>query len=151
MKRWVSRWGVRGESGIAPRYEENWKEEKRSAFLYRVLSEKEKGTPREGLFASLSREAERQSEIWANKMREAKLPTPVSYVPDLRVRLVAWLVKRWGPKALRVPLTAMKIRGMSVFDSISPGHPMPASVEEIGRRHKGTKNGGNLRAAVFGI
>lgn len=132
-------------------YLESWKEEKQSAFLYRVLSEKEKGTIREGLFASLGREAERQSEIWAEKMREAKLLMPVSYVPGLRVRLVAALVKRWGVKSLRTPLTAMKIRGMSVFDAAPAGHPTPSSVEEIGRRHKGTKSGGNLRAAVFGI
>src|SRR5205814_2316624 len=31
-----------------------------------------------------------------------------------------------------------------------PGHDMPTSVEEVGRRHRGV-GGGNLRAAVFGV
>src|SRR5262245_6131842 len=132
-------------------YLKNWREEKQSAFLYRILAEKEKGTAREALFFSLSREAERQSEIWAKKMREDSRQPPSSYAPGLRVRLVAALVRRWGPRHLRTVLTAMKIRGMSVFDAAPPGHPMPASVDEIGQRHKGTKSGGNLRAAVFGV
>jgi VIT1/CCC1 family predicted Fe2+/Mn2+ transporter len=45
----------------------------------------------------------------------------------------------------------MKIRGMSIYDSAPPGHATPSSVDEIGLRHKGTKSGGNLRAAVFGV
>lgn len=132
-------------------YRESWKEEKQSAFLYRIIAEKEKGSLRETLFLGLAREAERQAEIWTRKMNESSMPIPASYTPGLRARLVAVLVRRWGPKALRTPLTAMKIRGLSVFDAAPPGHPMPSSVDEIGQRHKGTKSGGNLRAAVFGV
>jgi VIT1/CCC1 family predicted Fe2+/Mn2+ transporter len=132
-------------------YSESWKEEKQSAYLYRAIAEKEKDSARAVLFSSLAREADRQAEIWARKIREASLPAPESYTPNLRVRLVAALVRSLGPRSLRTPLAAMKIRGMSIYDAHPAGHPMPSNVEEIGRRHKGTKSGGNLRAAVFGV
>ena len=41
-----------------------WYDEKRSAYLYREISELEKGTPREALFRALSREAEGQADIY---------------------------------------------------------------------------------------
>ena len=44
---------------------DHWHDEKRSALLYRVLAEAEKGTPREGLFADLAQAAEAQGAIWA--------------------------------------------------------------------------------------
>jgi VIT1/CCC1 family predicted Fe2+/Mn2+ transporter len=49
-------------------------------------------------------------------------------------------------------LAAMKVRGLSVYDSRRSlaGHLMPTSVSDIGARHKGY-GGGNLRAAVFGV
>ena len=49
-------------------------------------------------------------------------------------------------------LAAMKVRGLSVYDSQRSlaGHLMPTSVSDVGARHKG-HGGGNLRAAVFGI
>jgi hypothetical protein len=106
-------------------YRESWKEEKQSAFLYRIIAEKEKGSLRETLFLGLAREAERQAEIWTRKMNESSMPVPASYTPGLRVRLVATLVRRWGPKALRTPLTAMKIRGLSVFDAAPPAIRCP--------------------------
>lgn len=37
---------------------EHWRDEKRSALLYRVLAETERGTSREALFADLARAAE---------------------------------------------------------------------------------------------
>jgi VIT1/CCC1 family predicted Fe2+/Mn2+ transporter len=49
-------------------------------------------------------------------------------------------------------LAAMKIRGLSAYDTLAANgtHAMPANVGDIGRRHKGF-GGGNLRAAVFGV
>ena len=65
---------------------------------------------------------------------------------------MARLVKRFGPKALRGVLTAMKLRGLSIYSAplVSPGHPMPTSLEEVGARHRSSV-GGNLRAVVFGM
>jgi VIT1/CCC1 family predicted Fe2+/Mn2+ transporter len=130
---------------------EGWTEEKRSAYLYRVVAEAEKGTARAALFAELAAAAEKQALIWAHHAAAAGLALPASYKPDLRARCVARLVRLFGPRRLRPVLSAMKVRGMSLYTHAAPGHAMPRSVEEVGRRHRGIESGGNLRAAVFGV
>ncbi|MDP2829415.1 MAG: VIT1/CCC1 transporter family protein [Sulfuricellaceae bacterium] len=129
---------------------ENWREEKRSAWLYRIISDAESGTVRQMLFLELAQAAERQAAIWVQAMQGA---TPEPYAPDFRARLVAWLVRRFGPRAMRSILAAMKVRGMSIYnvaDHPANGHPMPTSLEQVGSRHQ-FMGGGNLRAAVFGV
>jgi VIT1/CCC1 family predicted Fe2+/Mn2+ transporter len=127
--------------------QEGWHEEKRSAYLYLVMAEAEAGTPRADLFRGLAAEAEVQAAIWA---RQTGAAVP-EYAPDLRARMVAALVRRHGPRALRAVLVAMKVRGLSVYSHAAPGHPLPTTLEEVGKRHRGVSGGGNLRAAVFGI
>ena len=127
--------------------QEGWHEEKRSAYLYRVMAEAEAGTPRADLFRGLAAEAEGQAAIWA---RQTGAAVP-EYAPDLRARMVAALVRRHGPRALRSVLVAMKVRGLSVYSHAAPGHPLPTTLEEVGKRHRDVSGGGNLRAAVFGI
>lgn len=127
--------------------QEGWHEEKRSAYLYRVMAEAEAGTPRADLFRGLAAEAEGQAAIWA---RQTGAAVP-EYAPDLRARMVAALVRRHGPRALRSVLVAMKVRGLSVYSHAAPGHPLPTTLEEVGKRHRGVSGGGNLRAAVFGV
>ena len=127
--------------------QEGWHEEKRSAYLYRVMAESEAGTPRAELFSGLAGEAENQAGIWA---RQVGTGVP-EYAPDLRARVVAALVRRHGPRALRSVLVAMKVRGLSVYSHAAPGHPLPTTLEEVGKRHRGISGGGNLRAAVFGV
>lgn len=127
--------------------QEGWHEEKRSAYLYRVMAEAEAGTPRADLFRGLAAEAEGQAAIWA---RQTGAAVP-EYAPDLRARMVAALVRRHGPRALRSVLVAMKVRGLSVYSHAAPGHPVPTTLEEVGKRHRGVSGGGKLRAAVFGV
>lgn len=126
--------------------QEGWHEEKRSAYLYRVMAEAEAGTPRAGLFSGLAAEADNQAGIWA---RQSGTAFP-EFVPDLRARMVAALVRRYGPRPLRAVLVAMKVRGLSVYSHAAPGHPVPTTLEDVGKRHRGV-SGGNLRAAVFGV
>jgi VIT1/CCC1 family predicted Fe2+/Mn2+ transporter len=130
---------------------EGWAEEKRSAHLYRVIAEVERGTPRERLFTSLAAEAEGQAAIWARSASAAGLPVPGAFTPDARTRLVEWLVRRYGPRATRAMLAAMKVRGLSVYTHAQPGHPRPTSIEDMRARHRNVGSGGNLRAAVFGV
>lgn len=130
---------------------DGWREEKRSAYLYRVVAEAEAGTPRAALFSELAREAEKQAAIWARHAQNAGRSVPERYAPDARTRVVARLVRRFGPRPLRGVLAAMKVRGMSLYTHALPGHAMPHSVDDIGRRHHGLESGGNLRAAVFGV
>ncbi|OGA35683.1 MAG: hypothetical protein A3F75_07845 [Betaproteobacteria bacterium RIFCSPLOWO2_12_FULL_64_23] len=38
-----------------------------------------------------------------------------------------------------------------MYSHAAPGHPLPTTLEEVGKRHRGVSGGGNLRAAVFGV
>ncbi|MDP2961146.1 MAG: VIT1/CCC1 transporter family protein [Sulfurimicrobium sp.] len=129
---------------------ESWREEKRSAYLYRIISDAESGTPLQILFLELAQAAERQAEIWAAEAAKTGVALPQAYLPELRVRITARLVRRFGVRSMRPVLAAMKVRGMSLYASEPAGHAMPTALEQIGRRHKGM-GGGNLRAAVFGV
>jgi len=130
---------------------DGWREEKRSAFLYRVVAQAEAGTPRQALFLELANEAEGQAMIWARHAVSKGLLLPPAYAPDARTRLVAAMTRRWGPRALRGVLTAMKVRGMSIYTKSVPGHHAPGGGTEHRHRHGGAESGGNLRAAVFGV
>ena len=127
----------------------SWREEMRSAYLYRIVSDEESGTPRQLLFLELARAAEEQAGIWAEEIRKAGARPPTSYRPDLRTRLVARLVRAFGVAPMRRVLAAMKVRGMSLYHGPAP-HAMPTSADFKERRHR-TSDGGNLRAAVFGV
>ena len=129
---------------------DHWRDEKRSALLYRVLAEVEKGTPRGALFADLAEAAEAQGAIWAQAASRAGDALP-AFVPDLRVRIAALLIRRFGPRRIRPVLAALKVRGLSIYSGKAPGHEMPTRIEEVGARHTGAGSGGNLRAAVFGV
>ncbi len=135
----------------------SWIEEKRSAWLYRIVSDVESGTPRQILFLELAQAAEHQAGLWAAEMAKAGLSPPAAYRPDARTRLVGWLLPSLGVAALTGMLAAMKVRGMSLYNappsSRSPGgatpHAMPTSVDRIDRHQ--TAGSGNLRASVFGV
>jgi VIT1/CCC1 family predicted Fe2+/Mn2+ transporter len=130
---------------------ESWKEEKRSAYLYRVVAQCERGTAREALFRELANEADNQAQIWAGEIRRQGGTVPSAFEPDSRTRIVAWLTRSLGPRATRGVLAAMKVRGMSLYATVDPRHYVPGAASGMEGRHRGLSGGGNLRAAVFGI
>src|SRR5215467_4621536 len=132
---------------------ESWTEEQQSAFLYRACADAEAGTPRAELFARLAGEAEAQAAIWRAQLTASGKPAPPPFVPTARARLVARLVKLFGPQRLRGMLAAMKVRGMAIYSQREPGagHATVSTAGGLERRHRGLGSGGNLRAAVFGI
>src|SRR6266571_1474469 len=130
---------------------ESWSEEQRSAFLYRACADAEAGTARADLFARLAVEAEAQAAIWRAQLTASGKPAPRPFAPDLRTRLVAELVRRFGPRPLRAILAAMKVRGMAIYSRHEPGGHSAPVAGNIEHRHRGLGGGGNLRAAVFGI
>jgi VIT1/CCC1 family predicted Fe2+/Mn2+ transporter len=127
---------------------DSWHEEKQSAWLYRILAERETNPAIRGLFSELAAAAEEQAGIW-----QQRLKTVPVFAPTTRARVVAALARRLGPRALRPVLAAMKVRGLSAYTAGTPvpAHTMPTAVEEVGGRHRGVGSGGNLRAAVFGV
>ncbi|MEW6646793.1 MAG: VIT1/CCC1 transporter family protein [Pseudomonadota bacterium] len=103
------------------------------------------------LFTALAAAAEEQARIWERQMAADGEDVPTGFAPTRRARVVASLLRRLGPRAIRPVLAAMKVRGISVYGAAMPGHPMPTTVEQVGGRHRGVGSGGNLRAAVFGV
>ncbi len=132
---------------------DSWSQEKQSAYLYRVLAHAEPSPARRTLFHNLAREAEEQAKIWADQVRSSGRPVPSEYTPSARVRLVERLIRWLGPARLRLILSAMKVRGMSLYGqpALHLGHAMPRSVADVGSRHHHGGAGANLRAAVFGV
>src|SRR5438477_985415 len=93
----------------------NWQEEKRSAYLYQTLASSESKPEHKKLFLNLASMAERQAVLWEKQLQTAKIAIPTHYHPDLRTRIIASLSRCLGAKAMRLPLAAMKVRGMSVY------------------------------------
>jgi VIT1/CCC1 family predicted Fe2+/Mn2+ transporter len=124
----------------------SWREEKQSAWLYRELAACEPDARIAALFRALATAADAQARRWQPAGGND------SFSPSMRARITAALARAFGPRRLRPVLAAMKVRGLSVYDSRqrAPGHLMPTSVAEVGARHRGY-GGGNLRAAVFGV
>ena len=130
---------------------ESWREEQRSAWLYRVVAECEAGTARAALFNELAEAAEAQSQIWLDTLKAEGGAQPAPFRPDLRTRMVARLTRSLKPRAMRGVLAAMKVRGMALYDSALPSHGVPTRREDVGLRHRGATSGNALRAGVFGV
>lgn len=118
----------------------NWREEKRSAYLYAIMAQYEVNNIHKKLFNDLHHAAEKQASLWEKKASESERSRLTVFTPDLRTRIVALLVKHLGTKYIHFILSAMKIRGMSVYSQYHSEH-----------RHTSFSSASNLRAAVFGI
>lgn len=147
---------------------DSWYHEKESAWLYHRVAAAEPDARKRHLFLQLAAAAEEQAAKWEvssrqSGTRQAGAPeastsggAPTSpkriFTPSLRARIVAQLLRHFGPRALGSVLAAMKLRGLSVYSApVSvPGHAMPTSLSEVGARHRGGL-GSNLRASVFGV
>ncbi len=119
---------------------ESWFHERQSAWLYRRLAAAEHDATKRELFESLAVAAERQALRW--EQEASMTPAQIAaFQPSLRAKIVAQLLRLLGPRPLRAVLTAMKLRGLSVYGSALavPGHPMPTSLDEVGARHRGTR------------
>ena len=119
---------------------DNWQEEKRSAYLYAIIAENEKNILHQKLFSDLQHAAEKQATKWENKIHNEGLPPPTLFSPDWRTRLIMRLIKYFGVEYMHPILSAMKIRGMSLFTRYHSEH-----------RHTSLSSANNLRAAIFGI
>jgi VIT1/CCC1 family predicted Fe2+/Mn2+ transporter len=132
---------------------DSWRHEKESAWLYGAVAAAEPDPTRKRLFQQLGAAAEEQAAHWGRSSAAGASAASKEFHPSLRARIVARLVKRFGPKAMRGVLAAMKLRGLSSYSTapVVHGHPMPTSVHDFGSRHRNGVGGNNLRASVFGV
>lgn len=119
---------------------DNWREEKRSAYLYGIIAKLEHNTIHKKLFLELQESAEKQADLWEKKSRELNFSIPPAYIPDFRCTVITWLLHIFGTEKLHGILSTMKIRGMSVFTDYHTEH-----------KHTTISSSSNLRAAVFGV
>lgn len=125
---------------------ECWRSEKTAGYLSAAVAAAEPDPGKAALFREMADAAEEQAGILAKELHE----TP-PFKPSLRSRLTAFLIRTFGPRAMRPILSASKVRGVSVYSGkVQTGHSWPTSVEDVGRRHK-SHGGGTLRAGVFGV
>src|SRR5882757_7712087 len=131
---------------------DNWYHEKESAWLYLQVAAAEPDPRKSRLFLQLAATAEQQAAKWVAASGQS---SDRVFIPTLRAKIVARLIRRFGPRSLRPVLAAMKLRGLSVYSAPSAGsaplgHAMPTSLSEVGARHRSSL-GGILRASVFGM
>ncbi len=132
----------------------NWLEEKGSAYLYLIVAKQEKDPTKKALFHELAAGAEKQAAMWKKEINKAGLKLPSAYQPDFRTRFVSLLLRYFSIQQLRFILSAMKVRGMSVYSEHvlqHHNHKLSAGGAKLEKRHKGLNTAGNLRAAVFGV
>ena len=133
---------------------DSWYHEKESAWLYRQLAAAEPDPHKQRLFTQLAAAADEQAAKWEASPRNAQSAAHAAaraFTPSARARIVAALLRLFGPRAVRSVLAAMKLRGLSVYTApVAGGHAMPTTLSDVGVRHRGGL-GGNLRAMVFGV
>lgn len=127
---------------------QNWREEKSSAYLYQLIAKRETDEVRKELFLELAEGANKQAKIWENKIHKKSTEEALVFKPGFRARFVGFLLRFFRPYSIRFILSAMKVRGMSVYSGAPSAHTASSHLEQ---RHKGITYAGNLRAAVFGV
>jgi VIT1/CCC1 family predicted Fe2+/Mn2+ transporter len=125
----------------------SWRAEKTAAYLSTAVAAAERDPKKAAQFRRVASSAEAEAAILAKDL--ASVP---AFTPPLRARIVAILLRAVGPHAARHILSASKLRGVSIYRGPAPeqGHPMPRTLEDVGRRHRSFA-GGTLRAGVFGV
>src|SRR3990167_2467228 len=94
----------------------NWHEEKQSAYLYELIARRERDPVRKNLFLELKDTAEKQAQIWKRKIKKKNRDeAELIFKPTFRARLVGVLVNLFGIEQIRFILSAMKVRGMSIY------------------------------------
>lgn len=130
---------------------ESWYEEKSSAYLYNIIAAHETSETRRALFCELAGLANKQAILWEKELEKVGRKVPGTFKPNFRTRLVGKLIHYLGTKRIRFILSAMKVRGMSIYLTADPNYPFSTTAAHHEHRHKGITHAGNLRAAVFGI
>lgn len=130
---------------------DSWYHEKESAWLYHQVAAAEPHPAKAELFVKLAAAAEDQAAKWQLAARRAtpagSLPARV-FVPSLRARVVAWLLSRFEPRALRPVLAAMKLRGLSIYSTpggVAGGHAMPTTLGEVGAPQRSRRGSARRR------
>ena len=151
-------------------YIENLRTEIDGAALYRLLAEAERNPERAAIFRDLAATEDHHSDVWRRKLRDAGITPASDQRPGLRVRIMGWLARRLGSKAVLPIVNAMESDGFGSYmnqggDAVALAHDervhgrtvarlagvgAPSDIVRQERWHR-LGGGGALRASVFGI
>jgi vacuolar iron transporter family protein len=160
-----------GRTSKASEFRAHWDDEMDGAATYRALAERATGEQRE-IFLELAAAEERHAAHWAAKLVELGEPAPSAetHRPSRRVRMLAWLARRLGPRAVLPLVERAELADAGHYDTVPEATRAMATDERIHARvlagltpatarsgiargerwHRGDAQG-TLRAAVFGV
>jgi rubrerythrin len=156
----------------AQQFRDHWADEMDGAAMYRALAERADGEQRE-IFLELAGAEERHAAHWAAKLVSLgePEPQPEQHRTGRRARLVAWLARRFGARAVLPLVERAEIADASHYDGVPDATVAMATDERIHARvlagmtpsaaraggimrgerwHRGDASGA-LRAAIFGV
>jgi len=155
----------------AEEFREHWGDEMDGAALYRALAERSEGEQRE-IFLELGAAEERHAAHWSAKLVELgePEPRPEDHRHSPRTRLLVWLTRRFGARAMLPLVERAEVADATHYDRVSEAKPSMAVDERIHARvvsglspstaragivrgerwHRGDASGA-LRAAIFGV
>ena len=156
----------------AQQFREHWADEMDGAATYRALAERAHGEQRE-IFLELAKAEERHAMHWGAKLVELgePEPRPQEHRPGAKTRLIAWLARRFGPKAVLPIVERAEMTDAGHYDRVADATVAMATDERIHARvlagltpsmaraggimrgerwHRGDASGA-LRAAIFGV
>ncbi len=153
------------------RYQRNLTDEMDGVAMYRLLAEAEEDPRRREVLEQLAETEGRHAEIWRQKLRKAGVQ-PKGHTPSLRVRLLGFLARRFGLRAVLPIVRGMEAGAYASYmtqdetaRSIAPDErehrralarmvgPRRESAEGIARGEEWHRlgGGGTLRATMFGM
>jgi len=111
----------------------NLKLERDAIVLYDALAGIEKEPRRAAAFRHIASNERRHGEIWAEKLRQQGVAVPPAGGPRLRVRLIIWMARLLGTKAVGDLVQALEGEEEEVYE----GQPSPEteSIAADERRH----------------
>ncbi len=157
------------------RYRGHLKSEVDAAALYHALSEAERDSNRATVLRQLAETEARHAEHWAERLRELGSPVAEMPKPGLYPRMLGFLARRFGARAVLPVARAMELRGgdeyvnepaaaslmadertharavVEMSRGPSEGQDNVSAILGRERWHKSRDGGGSLRAAIFGV
>ena len=151
-------------------YQANLDDEIDGIAIYHLLAGAEQDPERRSIFEQLAAVEGRHADLWRRKLRKAGVE-PREHGPSLRVRLVGFLARRFGVRAVLAIVRGMEAGAYSMYmaqgetartiapDEREHGRALarmrrdaePAAVIAAQETWHRTGGGGTLRASVFGV
>lgn len=133
----------------ARQFREHWADEMDGAAMYRALAERAQGEQRE-IFLELAGAEERHASHWARKLVELGEPEPqaADHRQSFKTRLLGWLARRFGPRAMLPIVERAEITDAGHYDSVPDATLAMATDERIHARVLASLTPSNAKTGI---